>query len=123
MNDKTIAITRDDAVLLTALVEHAERRLADSVEEPGHGRRLPAAALNTTVEYEDVDSAARARVRLVHPADADAGRGRISVLSPVGRALLGRRPGHVAEVQLPSGDVRSLMIVAIAEEAGEEVPQ
>jgi transcription elongation GreA/GreB family factor len=118
MTSKTLLVTRDDAVLLTALVEHAERRQADAVAATAHDTHpLPTAALNTTVEFEDLESARRARVRLVHPSEADAGQGRISVLSPVGRALLGRRPGHVAEVQLPNGDMRSLTIVAIGEDA------
>jgi regulator of nucleoside diphosphate kinase len=51
----------------------------------------------------------------VHPAQADAGQGRISVLSPVGRALLGSRAGHEVEVALPSGETRRMVIVGIAE--------
>jgi transcription elongation GreA/GreB family factor len=39
------------------------------------------------------------------------GTGRISVLSPVGRALLGRKVGDVCEVELP-GDARLAVTIA-----------
>lgn len=112
--------TLDDTGLLSAFAQHAERRREgddEAARDDVFGRvRSPAAVLNSTVEYEDLESAARSRVTLAHPTNADVGRGRISVLSPVGRALLGRRIGHVAEVTLPSGDVRRLAIIAIHED-------
>jgi transcription elongation GreA/GreB family factor len=39
----------------------------------------------------------------VHPKDADPARLRISVLSPVGRALLGRKRGSTITAALPGG--------------------
>jgi|HubBroStandDraft_6_1064221.scaffolds.fasta_scaffold42185_4 transcription elongation GreA/GreB family factor len=50
---------------------------------------------------------------IVSVQDADATHGRISVESPVGRALLGHRPGDRAEVQTPGG-CRMLTVVDIA---------
>jgi len=44
-------------------------------------------------------------VVLVHPIESDAAAGRVSVLSPVGLALLGRRPGARVAAELP-GDRR-----------------
>ena len=120
MTARESVFTLDDAALLSALVQHAGSR-GDSNDKAERadvfGRvRSPTAVLNSTVEYEDLESAARSRVTLAHPTETDVPAGRISVLSPVGRALLGRRIGHVAEVTLPSGDVRSLAIIAIHED-------
>ncbi len=116
MDTRERFVTAEDAVLLAALQRHADRRgELHNAAEPTH--RLPVAALNSVVEYEDRADGRRARAVLVHPAEADAGRGRISVLSPVGRALLGRRAGHEVDVTLPSGDTRSLTIVALREES------
>jgi transcription elongation GreA/GreB family factor len=42
-------------------------------------------------------------VILVHPIDADASVGRVSVLSPIGLALLGRTPESLVDVALPGG--------------------
>lgn len=53
-----------------------------------------------TVEGED---GACATWRLVGPDEADARKGSISALSPLGRALLGRTEGEVVEVELPGG--------------------
>ena len=116
-------VSNDDVVLLSALVEHAERRkeLEPAFAAAAAFERIqpPAkAALNTRVEFEDLASGRRESVWLVHPAGADAGAGRISVLAPVGRALLGTRAGQEVEVTLPGGDSRDLMVLAIHEEDG-----
>lgn len=120
MTTRDSVFTPGDAALSSALDQHAGSRSesSDGAERADEfGRvRSPTAVLNSTVEYEDVESAARSSVTLAHPAEADVPAGRISVLSPVGRALIGRRIGHVAEVTLPSGDVRSLAIIAIHED-------
>ena len=52
---------------------------------------LPAGwiAMNSKVTYCTEPHGERRSVILVHPVEADASMGRISVLSPVGRALLG----------------------------------
>jgi transcription elongation factor GreB len=45
------------------------------------------------------------RYRLVGPDEIDVGRGRVSVESPIGRVLLGRREGDEVTVQRPAGSV------------------
>ena len=122
MTARETVVSADDVVMLSALVEHAERRkepdrsarpqVSDSIRPPA------AAALNTRVEFEDLGTGRRESVRLVHPSAADATAGLISVLSPVGRALLGKRAGHAVEVTLPSGDARDLMVITVHEEGG-----
>ncbi len=46
----------------------------------------------------------KVRYQLVGQAEADAGQGRISYNSPLGRALIGRQAGDEVEVSTPSGD-------------------
>lgn len=76
---------------------------------------LPAnrVAMNSRVTYREADGAHRT-VHLVHPKDADPARLRISVLSPVGRALLGRRRGSTITAALPGGRGVTLHIVDVA---------
>ncbi len=50
---------------------------------------------------------------LVRPVEADAAHGRISVESPVGRSLLGRRRGEEIEVQTPGG-LRRMTVVEVS---------
>lgn len=46
----------------------------------------------------------KVRYQLVGQTEADAGHGRISYNSPLGRALIGRQVGEEVEVSTPSGD-------------------
>jgi regulator of nucleoside diphosphate kinase len=69
-------------------------------------RAVPADSvqIGRTVEFRLDDGAPR-RVTLVYPADADVGVGRISVLTPVGVAMLGLSAGQTME--MTSNDRRS----------------
>jgi transcription elongation GreA/GreB family factor len=70
--------------------------------------------LRSTVTYEELPERAVRRVTLVNPREADAGAGRISIFSPVGRALLGHTPGRVVEIPLPSGRRQSVRVVEVS---------
>lgn len=69
--------------------------------------------MNSQVEIVFEGSAVHQTFTICYPKDVDAGLGFISVLSPVGSALLGRRVGDTAIWQLPRGDERSAMVAAI----------
>ncbi len=43
---------------------------------------------------------------IVGPKEADPAKGRISYESPIGKALMGHKPGEVVEIQIPSGILR-----------------
>jgi transcription elongation factor GreA len=64
------------------------------------------AGLGTRVVLRDLDEDEELTYTLVGPGEIDARRGRISVQSPVGRALVDRAPRDVVEVQTPAGTVR-----------------
>ncbi|MBI4496195.1 MAG: transcription elongation factor GreA [Deltaproteobacteria bacterium] len=57
----------------------------------------------STVLLGDVDSDRQVRYRIVGADEADIRNGRISVNSPVGKALIGHRLGEVVKVVVPSG--------------------
>jgi transcription elongation factor GreA len=56
-----------------------------------------------TVEIEDLDSGDRASYQIVGDDEADIKSGKISVNSPIARALIGRNEGDAVEVQTPGG--------------------
>jgi transcription elongation factor GreA len=58
----------------------------------------------STIEVED-DEGETMTYHLVGAVEADPSSGHISVESPVGRALVGRRPGDRVSVQVPAGTV------------------
>ena len=65
-----------------------------------------------TVDLEDEDSGARVTYQIVGDDEADLKQGRISISSPIARALIGKEAGDVAEVQAPGG-VRSYEVVEV----------
>jgi transcription elongation factor GreA len=63
-----------------------------------------------TVEIEELDSGERVTYQIVGDDEADIKDGKVSVNSPVARALIGKSEGDTAEVQAPGG-VRAYEIV------------
>jgi transcription elongation factor GreB len=66
-----------------------------------------------------LDSASGEQVayEIVGPDEVDVAAGRISIASPVGRALLGKRAGDVVVLRRPRGDVE-VTVVSVAVPAG-----
>jgi regulator of nucleoside diphosphate kinase len=62
--------------------------------------------MNSEVIYEDCETFTRRKVRVVYPKDADGARGWVSVLAPLGSALLGLRVGQVITWRFPHGTKR-----------------
>ena len=56
-----------------------------------------------TVDLEELSSGEKVRYQIVGDDEADIKEGRISVSSPIARALIGRKVGDVAEVRAPGG--------------------
>lgn len=66
----------------------------------------------TTVLLNDLKTGNEFKIRLVGPDESDADNGDISVLSPLGRALISKEPGDEIQVKTPGG-LRQLEIVDI----------
>ncbi len=66
----------------------------------------------TTVELVDEDGGGKVTYQLVGDDEADIKSGRLSVSSPIARALIGKSEGDVVDVTVPGGS-RSYEIVAV----------
>jgi transcription elongation factor GreA len=78
------------------------------------------AAYGSRVTLEDLEEGEETIYRLVFPEEADAANGRISLGSPLGRALLNRMVGDEVEVQTPKGKRRyAIMELVTIHEMGE----
>lgn len=122
MNAENLLISADDALTLTAILgdvpmHQATELLAEAFN--GAEVTVPAAlppnvvGIHTTVDYVEIESGLSRSVTLVPPADAQISTGRISLLSPVGRALLGRSVDTITEVLLPDGKTMKVKIKAV----------
>lgn len=69
--------------------------------------------MNSRVRFLDCSTEETLEVTLVYPQDADIAQNRISVLAPVGSALLGLSVGDTIEWPMPSGQIKKLKIVAV----------
>jgi len=114
-NDRSIIVTDRDLALLRFLHEHAhlasELERADVVDS----RNVPpnVVTMNSRVVFEDITSGKKTEVTIVFPRDADVQRGKISVLAPVGTALLGLAEGDSIVWPFPDGRSRCLRVVAV----------
>ena len=69
--------------------------------------------VNSTVSFRDDATRTVHRVTIVYPEEMSLSQRRISVLSPVGKALLGQRVGERAIVELPHGATGELRVLEI----------
>jgi regulator of nucleoside diphosphate kinase len=69
--------------------------------------------MNSTVVIEEVPSGNRTTLTLVYPNEADPERARVSVLSPVGRSLVGARVGETVDVVVPNHPTRQLKVAEL----------
>lgn len=116
MRDHPIVITESDALKLRGLL--AARAGGARYENDSHDlaaeldRALIAEAgdaldglvtMHARVQVLDLATRKRRELELVYPHEADLSAGRISVLAPLGTALLGCREGDEVEWQMPGG--------------------
>jgi regulator of nucleoside diphosphate kinase len=119
-----ICITKPDYERLTKLIEiarererDANREYLDRLEEEldraevVQQKDIPAdvITMRSTVRVKDLDTGEEMTYRLVFPTEANYDEARISVLAPIGTAMLGYSRGDVIEWQVPSG-VRRLSV-------------
>jgi regulator of nucleoside diphosphate kinase len=66
---------------------------------------LPAdvVTMNSIVRLRDLDSGEEMKITLVFPSSADFSENKISVLAPIGSAVLGCRTGKLIELEVPAG--------------------
>jgi regulator of nucleoside diphosphate kinase len=113
-------VARRDPASRAALEEELGRAVVvDSAEIPPD-----VVTMNSRVRFEDVDTGEKLDMTVVYPVNADVERGRISVLAPVGSALLGLTVGQAIQWPLPGGKARHLRVVGISyqpEAAGDDL--
>jgi len=120
-----IKVTTDDKSRLSALadcslglfprVAHflaSEMDRAEVVAEDADLRDV--VRMGTRVSYRDEATGDTREVTLVYPHEADIDRHRISVLTPVGAALIGLSVGQSIEFQTPGQQMRLLTILDVS---------
>ncbi|HBA52979.1 nucleoside diphosphate kinase regulator [Syntrophorhabdus aromaticivorans] len=125
-------ITQADMERLRSLIEIGSVQdgayLQSLEEELDHARivlpeKIPSdvITMNSTVRLQDLDTGEEKIYTLVFPGKTEAGQNPISILAPVGTALIGYREGDVIEWDVPAGTrrLKVLEVVYQPERAGE----
>lgn len=126
MNNRTIFITEFDLKRLRELIAdagstsyHNSTYLKQLDEELHRGRVVApqdvpgdVITMNSRVRLIDIESGEEMEYTLVFPQDSDPSQGKISILAPIGTAMLGFRVGDVFSWPVPDG-MRQLKVVKI----------
>jgi regulator of nucleoside diphosphate kinase len=125
MNHTPIYISRVDYTKLrllvaTALHSNASAALEKLREELDRAAVIDPAAfpadvvtMDSTVEFEDLGTSEIEEYTITFPENADVERKRISILAPIGTALIGCRVGDIVKWSTPGG-IRQLKVRRVA---------
>ena len=120
MSDKNIRITELDRQRLIDLIVNAQsgeyrgsvylEKLRAELERaqivPQQEIAADVITMNSRVVLLDLDSGERETYTLVYPEHANPSEGKLSILAPIGTAMLGYRVGDVFEWEVPAGKRR-----------------
>ena len=119
-SSEDLIVSVDDYIRLRELV--ADHALAEELElaivVPSDRIPKNVVTMNSRLIYADESTGQTREVELVYPSEADPVAGRISVLAPVGCALLGLSAGQSIDWNLPSGQVHRLRVERILSQPG-----
>ena len=104
---------REQQGFIEGRIKEIEHKLASAdVIDPARLPKSGKVVFGASVELEDQADGARVTYQVVGEDEADIRAGRISVTSPIARALVGKSEGEVVDVAAPGG-TRSYEIVAV----------
>ena len=117
----SLYLTQDDLERVSDLVAaqggdrfaKLEDELVRAVVVPRDKMPHDVVTMNSRVVFENETTAERREVTLVYPHEADIDAGKISVLVPVGTALLGLRVGQSIDWELPSGEKQRYRVIEV----------
>ena len=87
---------------IDARIRDLEHKLAEAQIIDTSNLSTEKVVFGSTVTVKDVQNGKEHRYTLVGPDEGDLKNGKISVQSPVGRALIGKRAGETVEVKTPA---------------------
>jgi len=115
---RTIYVTEFDFKRLNKLIEMLENepegldaKYLEELDDELHRAKVVAptsipadiVTMNSKIRLTDLDSGKEVTYQLVFPGDADAGQNKISILAPIGTALIGFKVGDTVEWGAPAG--------------------
>ncbi|MDE2049579.1 MAG: transcription elongation factor GreA [Gammaproteobacteria bacterium] len=104
---------REQQGFIEGRIKEIETKLASAeIIDPSKLTNTGKVVFGAVVELEDQDDGSRVVYQVAGEDEADIRAGRISITSPIARALVGKSEGEVVDVSAPGG-IRSYEIVAV----------
>ncbi|HET7657943.1 MAG TPA: GreA/GreB family elongation factor [Bacillales bacterium] len=103
-NEKLRMDPEADLSFLRGRIEEIERMI-QNVEETSGPAGVGVIGAGAYVKLRDIEFAEELEYRLVHPYEADPKENKVSVESPMGLALTGKRAGDLVKVEGPGGSL------------------
>lgn len=98
----------DESTLELLEAELQRARIVESSDIPAD-----VVTMNSVVSFEDVETGQRSEITLVYPSATSGTEGRVSILAPIGGALLGLSVGDSIDWPVPGGRSRHLRVTAV----------
>lgn len=111
----TAAMNRNPEVAERLMAEIERATIVASAEVPPS-----VVTIGSEVTFRDEATRATQRVTVVMPLEADIARRRVSILTPIGAALIGLDEGACIDWETLSGEVRRLTVLKVERPATEE---
>ncbi len=121
-NNRKIYLSDQDMARLKKLVgeRYDDKELQPLVDELDRAIVLPqelippnVVTMNSTVRFQDVNTGEVSEVTVVYPQHANVEKGCVSILAPIGAALIGLSIGDSIEWPLPGGRTKKLKALKI----------
>lgn len=118
------SLTERETARDTAVGEYLAEELSRAYIVPDDARTPNVVRMGSQVTYREDNTGRTRTVTLVYPREADIEQQRVSVLTPIGAALIGLSPSQSIEWRGPDGDVGTLTVLAVAQaDAERKTPQ
>lgn len=120
-NQYSLVITKADYEKLISLISNTNIETAELLEEELSRAFIVAddelpedvVSMNSKVRFQDLETGNETVVTLVFPHEANIEKNRISILAPIGSALIGLRVGQVIQWPLPNGKEKQVRVLEV----------
>lgn len=119
--NQNLYLKNEDFVKISALLSSAPKEVRDLLQEeldratvtPDDQFPAEVVSMQSAVEYRDLESNKTNKVTLVYPHEASIDENKISILAPVGAALIGLTVGQKITWPLPGGKEKVIEVVRV----------
>lgn len=120
-NQEKLIMTQADFEMLSEIVNSTRSERTVLLEEElgrasivsAHELPSDVVSMNSTLSFLDLDSGKESVMTLVYPNEANIEENKISILAPIGSALIGLRVGQIINWPVPSGKEKRIKVLSV----------